>query len=83
MQPLEQQFSLFNSLVGAMARRKRLAVASGGCAGGAARSKSHSLFGHAITGPAFQILSRLNTELPTTRYFYAIGLCAEVNLHLE
>jgi hypothetical protein len=55
------------------------AAASGG--GGAGRSKSHSLLGQAMTGPALRFFST-RYSLPQLGHFSAIGLPAEVNLHL-
>src|ERR1022692_4089856 len=60
---------------------KHYAVVAAASDGGAARSKSHSLFGHAITGPAFRFFST-RYSLPQAGHFSAIGLCAEVNLQL-
>src|ERR1700733_12932371 len=48
---------------------------------GTARSYSHSLFGHAITGPDFKNFST-KYSFPQLGHFSGIGLCAEVNLHL-
>jgi hypothetical protein len=41
--------------------------------GGAGLSKSHSLLGHAITGPAFRFFST-KYSLPQVGHFSAIGL---------
>ena len=47
---------------------------------GFSRSYSHSLFGHAITGPAFKNFST-KYAFPQEGHFSGLGLCAEVNLH--
>src|SRR6185436_13452623 len=44
------------------------------------RSYSHSLFGHAITGPDFRYFST-RYSLPQVGHFSGMGLLAEVNLH--
>ena len=68
-------------VVGVFPRCSRdYAVVAAASGAGAARSKSHSLFGHAITGPAFRFFST-RYSLPQVGHFSASGLCAEVNLH--
>src|SRR5258708_39938652 len=75
--------SLVSLVVGPQAVvRASYSCASGrGAAFGFGRSKSHSLLGHAITGPDFKYFST-RYSLPHFGHFSAIGLCAELNLHV-